>query len=45
MDIFIACDKKDYVFMHTALKVFYDMQGFTKHSEQKPVGGKSPQQT
>lgn len=32
MDIFIASDKKDYVFMYSVLQVFYDMQGFTKHS-------------
>lgn len=44
MDIFIASDKKDYVFMYSVLQVFYDMQGFTKHSELKPVGEKNPQQ-
>lgn len=44
MDIFIAPDKKDYVFMYTVLQVFYDMQGFAKHLELKPVGKKYPQQ-
>lgn len=30
--------------MYSVLQVFYDMQGFTKHSEIKPEGNKSPQQ-
>lgn len=41
MDIFIASDKKDYVFMYSVLQVFYDMQGFTKRSDLKPVGEKT----
>lgn len=44
MDIFIASDKKDYVLMYRELQVFYDTQGFAKHSELKPVGKKYPQQ-
>lgn len=30
--------------MYSVLQVFYDMWGFTKHSELKPVGEKNPQQ-
>lgn len=40
MDIFIAPDKKDYVFMYRELQVFYDTQAFAKHSKLKPVGKK-----
>lgn len=29
--------------MYSVLRMFYDMQGFTKHLEIKPVGNKSPQ--